>query len=237
MDELEFRRRIMSDPKALDAEMVAMINEEESRSELLDDVLNLDARIEQAMRVDVPEDLADKILFKQSNNVVDASFGRQFLALAASVAFAFGLIIGQINWSNVVVSPAYASLAETAMHHVIEERPFTSKLDEEVSQRQVNAKLSPFAYQFTQPFPYHITYLNHCGFGESNAMHMVFKGEHGLVTLFITNIESSADSTFKDNNHNGLITSLGSSSLIVVGDVDEDLGKISDNLLPIIQEI
>lgn len=75
MDELEFRRRIMSDPKAKDAELLEALQQNERNAKCMDDILALDARIEQAMKVDVPDDLADRILFNQpESNVVKSDF-------------------------------------------------------------------------------------------------------------------------------------------------------------------
>ncbi|NOH29211.1 DUF3379 domain-containing protein [Vibrio mediterranei] len=235
MDELEFRRRIMSDPKAKDAELLEAIQQSESNAKYMDDILSLDARIEQAMKVDVPDDLADRILFNQpESNVVKVKFGKRALSLAASIAFAFGLLVGQVNWGNVVVSPAQASLSDTAMKHVHEEMGFIEPLDENVSKAQINAKLLPFAYQIGQSFPYHVYYLNHCGFGESNAMHMVFQGEKGKITLFLTGISSEQTKSFDKDGMAGMVEPIGDASFILVGEEGEDFSKIGENIKKIL---
>ncbi|SEG34126.1 DUF3379 domain-containing protein [Vibrio hangzhouensis] len=235
MDELEFRRRIMSDPKAKDPELLDAAKESDNNAKYLEDVLALDARIEQAMKVEVPDDLADRILFHQpDSNVVKVKFGKRALSLAASIAFAFGLLVGQVNWGNVVVSPAQASLSDTAMEHVNNEMGFIDPLDENVSKAQINAKLLPFAYQLGQNFPYHVYYLNHCGFGESNAMHMVFQGEKGKVTLFLTGLPSDQSKTFDKDGFSGLVEPLGEASFILVGEQGEDFQKIGENIRKIL---
>ncbi|PMG07122.1 chemotaxis protein [Vibrio breoganii] len=239
MDDLEFRRRIMSDPKARDEDLLSAIANSDSNAKFADDVLNLDARIEQAMRVDVPESLADKILFNQSteDNVVRPSFAKRSLAVAASVAFAAGIMIGQLNWSANIVPVAHASLADEAMQHVITESPFTDNLDEQVNSSQINTKLTPFAYQFSESFPYHVYYLNHCGFGESNALHMVFQGEKGRITLFITNISSDHAVNFSEKQMSGTVVPIGTASMILVGDSDEDVASVAERLASIITPI
>ncbi|OBT15868.1 chemotaxis protein [Vibrio sp. UCD-FRSSP16_10] len=240
MDDLEFRRRIMSDPKARDEDIIDAITSNEHNTKFVDDVLNLDARIEQAMRVDVPDDLADKILFNQSNddNVVRARFSKAFakksFAIAASVAFAAGVLVGQLNWSANLIPAAHASLADTAVQHVIDESPFTNQLDEQVNSTQINAKLTPFSYQFSESFPYHVYYLNHCGFGEANALHMVFEGEKGRITLFITNISSEHTLNFNEQQMSGAIVPIGNASMILVGESDEDVSEVAKQLSSII---
>ncbi|MPW35399.1 DUF3379 domain-containing protein [Vibrio sp. B1Z05] len=239
MDDLEFRRRIMSDPKARDEELLKAIANSEPNAKFTDDILSLDARIEQAMRVDVPDNLADKILFKQSGetNVVRPNFAKRSFAIAASVAFAVGVLVGQFNLTPNIVSNAHASLADTAVQHVIDERPFTDQLDEQVKSSQINTKLTPFAYQFTESFPYHVYYLNHCGFGSSNALHMVFQGEKGRITLFITNVSSDHSVNFHENKLSGAVMPIGSASMILVGEEGENVTDIAKRLSEIIKPL
>ncbi|EGU29359.1 DUF3379 domain-containing protein [Vibrio scophthalmi] len=239
MDELEFRRRIMSDPKHRSSDIVDAMRANESHSKFVDDINELDAQIAKAMNVDVPDDLADRILFHQSSqqptNVIRPNFIKRSMAMAASVAFAFGLLVGQINWGNVLVTPAQASLADTAIEHVIAEKPFVDHLDEQVSSAQINAKMQPFDQQLEKSFPYHVYYLNHCGFGDANALHMVFAGEHGKVTLFITNISSNSVQDFTQQGMSGVVEPVGDSSLIVVGEKGEDVTAIAKSIMNIIK--
>lgn len=233
MDELEFRRRIMSDPRCRDIDISGAIKDSEANSKFVDDILDLDKQIAKAMKIDVPDDLADRILFNQTStpdNVIRPSFAKRSMAMAASVAFAFGLLVGQVNWGNIVVAPAQASLANTAIEHVEAESPFTNRLDEQVDSTQINTKLQPFAFQFDQAFPYHVYYLNHCGFGNANALHMVFQGEQGRVTLFLTGIPSDQAQVFDNNTMDGVVEPIGQSSLILVGEKGEDVAKIAEKL-------
>lgn len=240
MDELEFRRRIMSDPKQRDADIMAAINSSEANSKFADEVIDLDSQIAKAMKVDVPEGLADRILFNQSSqieesNIVRPNFARRAMAMAASIAFVAGLLVGQVNWGNIVVSPAQASLADTAIQHVEHEKPFVGQLDEQATASQVNSKMAPFEYQFDGGFPYHVYYLNHCGFGENNAVHILFRGEKGKVTMFLTKMVSKEDANFNKDGMTGVIVPLGDSSMIIVGDEGEDVSKIAKDLQKIIK--
>lgn len=239
MDELEFRRRIMSDPKHRDENINAAISANEQNSQFADEILDLDKRIAKAMSVDVPDDLADRILFNQTssveNNVVRPNFARKAMAMAASVAFVAGILVGQLNWGNLVVSPAQASLASTAMKHVVDEKPFVAHLDEQVESAQINAKMMPFDHQLSETFPYHVYYLNHCGFGKSNAMHMVFQGEKGKVTLFLTGIASDKAVNFEEDGMTGIVEPMGNTSLILVGEEGENVAKIAESVSKIIK--
>ncbi|WP_165310688.1 DUF3379 domain-containing protein [Vibrio ziniensis] len=236
MDDLEFRRRAMSDPKQKSSEYAEALSKE-ANQKFLDDVLKFDAQIADAMKVDVPEGLADRILFKQSSqadNTTTVNFARKAMAMAASIAFVFGLLVGQVNWGKILVPPAQASLVDIAIKHVVDEEGFVSNLDEQVSSRQINAKLLPFAYKFSENFPYHVYYLNHCGFGHANALHMVFQGESGKVTLFVTGVQSDVNGHFNKDGMSGMVESIGNKSLILVGNSSENMRKIADNIIPLL---
>lgn len=237
MDDLEFRRRVMSDPKQKNSEIAEALAANDANKKFLDDILALDAKITDAMNVEVPDGLADRILFNQSSEaakVTNISFARRTMAMAASVAFVIGLIVGQINWGHLLVPPAQASLADIAITHVINEKAFVDNLDEQVSSQQINAKMVPFSYKLTENFPYYVYYLNHCGFGSSEALHMVFQGESGKVTLFLTSMAADADANFSKDGMSGKIESMGNRTLILVGEDNEDINKIASNLVNIL---
>lgn len=238
MDDLEFRRRIMSDPKDRDKQVQDAMKSSDANKKFADDILDLDARLAKAMTVPVPDDLADRILFNQSSspdNVVRPNFAKRAMAMAASIAFVFGLLVGQINWGNLVVSPAQASLADMAVKHVIDESAFVDNVDEQVSSTQINAKMQPFAYHMDSAFPYHVYYLNHCGFGHSNAVHMVFQGDKGKVTLFLTGLPAPKQESFEKDGMSGVIEPIGNTSLILVGEKDEDVTKIAEKIAKMIK--
>lgn len=238
MDDLEFRRRILSDPKHRDPEMYDAIASSDINRKFADDVLGLDAKITQAMRVEVPDGLADRILFSH-NSATDTKvrprFMRRAMAMAASVAFIVGLAVGQINWGHLLITPVQASMADMAVQHVQQEEGFVSTLDEAATSRQINAKMQPFAYNLNGTFPYHVYYLNHCGFGPASAMHMVFQGERGKVTLFLTAMPSDNSVTFSKDGMSGVIQPIGDLSLIVLGNSSENVAKIAAHLMPMIQ--
>ena len=235
MDELEFRRRIMSDPKQRDCDIIDAMRTNEHNAKFADDITELDNRIAKAMNVEVPDDLADRILFNQSSRhhakVIRPNFVRRSMAMAASIAFVFGLLIGQINWGNIFVSPAQASLADIAIEHVIAEQPFIDHIDEQVSTAQINAKMAPFTHRLSEAFPYHVYYLNHCGFGKDNALHMVFAGRKGKVTLFVTNAPSTKVEDFDEQGMTGIIEPIkGGASMIIVGDKNENITRIANSI-------
>ncbi|ELA9194674.1 DUF3379 family protein [Vibrio parahaemolyticus] len=66
MDDLELRRCILLDPKLKYDEILQALAASDANTKYIDDVLYLDAKIKQAMNVDVPKDLTNKLLFSQT---------------------------------------------------------------------------------------------------------------------------------------------------------------------------
>ncbi len=73
MDDLEFRRRLLADPQDQDPELLDAKRSSTANQSLASELEQLDAMIDQALRVDVPDDLVDKVLFKQTSDVVRQS--------------------------------------------------------------------------------------------------------------------------------------------------------------------
>lgn len=237
MDDLELRRRLLSDPHDNSQDVLAELHANKQNKKYADSLLELDAQLEQAFKVEAPDDLADKILFQQSSSKVKTvSFSRKSFALAASILFTFGLFIGQINWGNLIVTPAQANLVNMAMAHIEAEEPFIKGVNEGSSHQEMESKLGVYSYALDGRFPYHIYYLNHCGFSkEHHALHIVFQGTKGRVTAFISNIPVQQQSQFESSGKSGEITPLPYGSLVLVGQQGEDINAISQQLTPLLQ--
>ncbi|WP_089137405.1 DUF3379 family protein [Vibrio rumoiensis] len=233
MDDLELRRRLLSDPNDKSDDILKELHTNHQNKKYAESLQELDKKIEQAFRVEVPDDLADKIIFKQTPHKPQIHFSRRAFALAASVIFTFGLLIGQINWGSIIIQPAHASLDQMAMHHIIEEEPFIDGVNEGNNEQEIRAKLNVCSYSLDGEFPYHIYYLNHCGFShDHHALHMVFRGQKGRVTAFISNIEAKESSQFNQGGMQGEITPLPQGSLVLVGEKGEDIAALSQKIAP-----
>ncbi|MCQ1059590.1 DUF3379 domain-containing protein [Photobacterium sp. ZSDE20] len=229
MDDLEFRRRLLADPFDNSQDLAEARNESIANRKLSDELQQLDNKLEQAMKVDVPDDLADRILFHQSGQPSSNSFKpRTLVAMAASVAFVFGLFIGQYN-QGISASNPQLEIAQIAMEHVKAEAPFIDGIDESVTLSQVNAKLTPFGSTFND-IPGHVYYVNHCGFGNKNALHMVMDTPQGKVTVFVVPEQSPDITPFNDQSMKGVVVPVRNASLIVVGENGQDVSPVATTL-------
>ncbi|MGF1724256.1 DUF3379 domain-containing protein [Photobacterium nomapromontoriensis] len=230
MDDLEFRRRLFADPNDISPEMIETRNASLANRKLSDELQSLDNKLERTMKVDVPDDLADRILFHQTGQPDKKEYKtKAFLGLAASVVFIAGLFVGQFTG---FINPATSQpkLAQMALEHIYQESPFVNNIDEAVSLTQVNAKMTPFGSQFDR-LPGHVYYVNHCGFGDQNALHMIMGTAHGKVTVFIVPTDtSSALTTFADSNMQGVVLPAHNADLIVVGEKGQDITPVAQKL-------
>ena len=78
MDELEFRRRLFSDPQSTDAELAHALKNDGTRQQLQQELLQQDKLIKQVLQFEVSEDLAGRLLFNQQ---LDAWLALLFAAL------------------------------------------------------------------------------------------------------------------------------------------------------------
>ena len=67
MDDLQFRRRIYADPNTRDEDMLAAIKSDPTKQSFTQELEDLDHKIFQALNVDVPSDLSDKLIFQMVN--------------------------------------------------------------------------------------------------------------------------------------------------------------------------
>ncbi|MEC6813980.1 DUF3379 family protein [Photobacterium toruni] len=236
MDDLEFRRRLLANPNDNDPELVKTKNQSTTNRHFANELQQLDLKLKQTINVDIPENLADRILFHQSSQAQPKNHHpyKRYLSygLAASVMFFVGVMVGQQQLSpqqpqSQVFTPT--SMSAIALQHVNAEARFVEHTDEAVTLQQVNAKLKPFGTSMNQ-LPGHIYYLNYCGFDGNRALHMIVGTDKGKMTVFIVPQTSSQIATDSDNINQSLLLPLQDASLIVVGDKDDKLMPIAEKL-------
>ncbi|MGL6123077.1 MAG: DUF3379 domain-containing protein, partial [Shewanella sp.] len=203
MDELKFRRQAYEDPHNQDADFLAQINAKPENQTLINELKHLDAKLSNALKVDVASDLADKLILRQQLQLHHKQ-RRQTLflvAMAASVAFAVG-----ISFSLLRLGPI--DLAEHALAHVYHE-DIALHVDQQVNFSQVNAQLASTKdfgnAKFTQQ-PGKVYYTSYCDFQGVKSLHLVLQGEQSKVTLFIVPLEKRMvlDKTFADGQYQGI---------------------------------
>jgi len=238
MDDLQFRRAILADPKSADqnsqnAEILAALQEDETRKQFAQDINNLDSKIREALTIPVPDDLSDKLILRQSlaNHQIHKRKTRIHLALAASVAIMGGLLFNFMQFSS-----AYGNLGDYALAHVYhEETSFANNSKSRVTLTALNQKMAAFDGNFSESLG-KLIFADYCRFDGMKSLHLVFQGKTSPVTVFVVPKNDQLDFTAKFNDEKLFGESLGfkHANVIVVADKNESLGQwqkgISDNI-------
>jgi len=222
MDDLQFRRSILADPKGHDDETKQAIKNEPARQKFAQEIDALDDKIAQAMNIPVPDDLYNKLILRQTmaSHQQQKSKTRVRLAMAASVAFVMGLTINFMMFSS-----TYKNLGDYAIAHVNHEAAHFSNNDKpSVTLASLNEKMTAFKGSFDSTFGT-LIFADYCRFDGSKSLHLVFQGQSSPVNIFILPDDEDIDfiANFSNDKLQGQSLHFNHSNIIVVGDKKEPI--------------
>ncbi|ALP40581.1 DUF3379 family protein [Aeromonas schubertii] len=244
MDELEFRRQALANPYESNPAFLAALQESPARRKWVEELKAGEQELVQALKVPLPEGLAERILLRQALDRSDeeaaarvvplraqpapARVWRQ-VAVAASVAFLLGL---STRW--LPLDSEHPDLSSVALAHVYGEQSFTHGVDERVSLETINAKMEKYGARLTSMAGLgHITYVNHSSFYQGPALHMEIQGSKGPITLFLVPrhvpLKIGRDD-FSDGRLQGEIMELKGANMVLIGPMGEPLKPLADQL-------
>lgn len=244
MDELEFRRQALANPYESNPAFLAALQESPARRKWVEELKAGEQELVQALKVPLPEGLAERILLRQALDRSDeeaaarvvplraqpapARVWRQ-VAVAASVAFLLGF---STRW--LPLDSEHPDLSSVALAHVYGEQSFTHGVDERVSLETINAKMEKYGARLTSMAGLgHITYVNHCSFYQGPALHMEIQGSKGPITLFLVPrhvpLKIGRDD-FSDGRLQGEIMELKGANMVLIGPMGEPLKPLADQL-------
>ncbi|MCP3130411.1 DUF3379 domain-containing protein [Shewanella sp. KJ2020] len=229
MDELKFRRQAYEDPHNQDLEFLQQIQEKSEYQALVSELKNLDAKLTSALKVDIPEDLADKLILRQQLQQHHKQRRQTgfLVAMAASIAFVIG-----VSFSLLRLGPV--DLAEHALAHVYHE-DMALHLDQNVSFSQVNAQLTSLKNVGHAKFieqPGKVYFTSYCDFQGVKSLHLVLQGEQGKVTLFIVPLEKRMvlNQTFADTKYQGMGFETADAFILLVAEDQADLRFVKEEI-------
>lgn len=229
MDDLHIRRSILADPHTRDDAINDAINNDETTKKFVQDIEELDEKIAQAINIPVPDDLASKLILRQTleSHQQEKRKTRIQFAMAASVTFILGFSINFMMFSN-----SYKNLGDYAIAHVDYESSKFSNTDQaNISLASLNEKMASFNGHFDSTFGTLIS-ANFCHFDGNKSLHLVFQGKTSPVNVFILPIDE--DIKFNENFSNkrlvGHSVHFKNSNVIVVGDKEEPLNQWQERI-------
>jgi hypothetical protein len=226
MDELEFRRRIYADPNTTDNDVVEAAKADKNKREFWNEQKQLDTQLKQVAKVEVPEDLVNKLIWQQSADEFSRykRKSRWYMALAASVAFTVG--IGFTMWYHQPVSLGGQALAH--MQYAETERAHTFS---PVNLEMVNAKLASFGASFTDDIG-NVEVANYCHLSTVRSLHLILDTPEGKMSVFIVPERSDirVPAEFEDKQYRGESLTLQHASIMIVGDKQANLENMKKSV-------
>lgn len=227
MDDLELRRRLFAEPQSKDPELVDAIHSTEANKQLSDELKIFDTKIASALKVDVPDNLANKLILKQSIQSHQQSKRRSkiHLAVAASVALIIGLGIN-------VLRPTHTNLSEYSLaHYYHEANHFSNLATSNISLATINEGLNNLKVKFANKIG-NLIAIEDCFYDGMDSMHLVFEGQYDNVTLFIIpkNQHLQFINKFSDENMHGISKQYSNADVIIIGDKREQLDLWQDKI-------
>ncbi|MFQ3234525.1 MAG: hypothetical protein ACI9C4_000076 [Paraglaciecola sp.] len=228
MDDLEFRRTIYADPNSDDQQLLETAQKDNAKQEFWSDIKKIDASLKNALEVSVPDDLAHKLILRQTIDThhKQTRRNRLYLSLAASITLVVGLSF--TLWQK---QPSDINLSAQSLAHVYHEGPNALQANENFTLQQINTKLAQYGGHLSSNIG-QVYYANHCEFDHVKSLHIVMQGENSRVTVFV--VPHIKGHKAQDNFSDGFLTAqaieLQNASLVVVGENTRDVALIRSKL-------
>ncbi len=190
----------------------------------------LDAQIAKALAIDTPTPKIPDLPPIEDDNVVNLPFERKgraptWIALAAS--FALAAIVG----TQFIGSGPDLSLADEILAHIDHEPGALRVTDVSVSDDRLNRVVNSSVGTLDRSVGL-ITYAKSCPINGKSVPHLVIQGEKGPVTLLLMPDEMvDRASTIVGEGVSGVILPVGSGSIAILGERDEDIGEIEQRVV------
>src|SRR5581483_3109127 len=170
MDCLEFRRRLAAEPRARDADFMAHRDScHAGCTEAWWRAQRLEKRIEVAMTVEAPEQLAERVLLAHATRArASAHRWRIGLALAASLVLATA--VGIFGWNRDAGADPLPAISVAHLHH----EAFSLASIQPVSQADLRENFAARGLTL-HAMPADAVFVRDCDLGPYRTVHMVFR--------------------------------------------------------------
>lgn len=214
MDELEIRRRLLTDPHSRDPKLQQQIAQSSSLQQYQQELQQLDQKVQQNLQCPVPADLADRILLAQHVNTFAQKKQRQKrLYLMAAAVFAIALLAPQLYqqlyWPQ--------QLGEHSLAHVYHELDALNQPTTPLDVNEVNQLLASFGAEFIDLHGT-ISYARFCDFQGQQSLHLIVHTAQGPMTVFVLPPEHPVhlEQQFQDERFHGQSVQVGQRAFVVV---------------------
>ena len=224
MDDLEFRRTVMAEPNSKYPETQQKVqqaaNSDSSKQAFLDEMRQFDDNLSAALKVDVPENLSERLILRQTLESHNHNRRRtySYIAIAASIAFTLGLSFQFLALPENVNE----NLGTHSLNHLAHERGYLATANEINTLAQVNSKLARFGGQMKPQLASSLgepVFVNYCDFAGVTSLHLIYQTPEGRMSVFVapSNSDIPFVSDFSDDNYIGKGLAFSKAHISVLG--------------------
>jgi len=223
MNCIEFRRLLLTHPGVVDPEFAEHRRSCPDCADAVERSGHFERRLRQAVNVDVPENLASRILLKQSFEChAERPWWRtrRVYALAASLLLVVGLVSLGLNaqLEQGRLSEEFVALVNGAPYALAASKP--------VSGNEISAALEPVGLDLDGDIG-NVTYAGRCIVRGRLSGHIVVQGDTAPVTVFLIGEQLVADrAAIRSDLYSGIVVRQGAGTIAIVGIPGEALETI-----------
>lgn len=217
MDDLSFRKAVLAEPFNSDPALIEAAKQDPEKQAFWQEVKAMESQLQEAMNVPVPEQLADKLILRQTLRSHSASASKRpwYGAIAASFMLVAVITIATLGGGEQALARDVIAHAEHAEYEVSKSLPATTA--------SINKLLAAYNGKLNGNIG-EVMSANYCYLNEIKSLHLIIKGEKGLSSLFVMGDADNQkiDSRFSEKQYIGSSFILESAKIIIVGeDADE----------------
>jgi len=220
---IEFRRNLLTDPGTADPEFTRHRRDCHDCADTVERSAHFERQLRKAVNIEVPENLASRILLKQSFEAHAERpwwrTGRTY-ALAASMLLMVGLM------SPGLISHLEQSRLSEELVALVDNAPYALAASEPVSSGDISAALEPAGLDLDGDIG-DVTYAGRCIVRGKLSGHIVVQGDTAPVTVFLIKKQLVADrATIRSDRYSGIVLPQGGGTIAIVSSPGEALEKV-----------
>ncbi|HEY3520146.1 MAG TPA: DUF3379 family protein [Rhodanobacteraceae bacterium] len=213
MDCLEFRRRLAAEPRVRDPDFVAHRDScHAGCTEAWWRAQKLERRIENALAVDAPGQLAERVLLAQATQArARTRLWRSGLALAASLVLAAS--IGIFGWNRTAGADPLPAISVAHLHA----ESFALASTQPIAEKLVREEFAARGLAL-HAMPADAVFVRDCDLGSYRTVHMVFRVDGEPVTaMYFIGHEIASAREFDRGGWRGREVPMGKGTLLLLG--------------------
>lgn len=223
MNCMEFRRMLMTDPAVSDPEFAEHRRSCPDCADAVERSAHFERRLREAVNVDVPENLASRILLKHSFEAQPKQpWWRKprVYALAASLVLVVGLV------SMMLTSQVEQRGLSDEFVALVNGAPYALTTSEPITDTQISDTLGPAGLDLAGSIG-NVTFAGRCIVRGEISGHIVVQGETAPVTVFLIKEQLvTSRATIRSDHYSGIVIPQGTGTIAIVSAPGESIDRL-----------